>query len=425
MRLGACVIAVVAFACLPFIASPVYLGLATQILIASLFACAFNLLSGHAGLLSFGHAAYFGVGSFAVIHAMNAFEGSGLLPTPLLPLVGAAAGLAFGVAAGYFATMRAGLHFSMITLALAELLHSLAPQIKQLFGGEAGISAMRAKAWGITFGSATEVYFLVGAWVVVSLVILYWVSVTQLGLLAAGLRENAQRLRFLGYSPHRLKWTVFAISSMFSGIAGGLQALNVEAANYAIFDIKLSTDVVLFAYLGGASTFFGPILGAALLTTLGRALADMTRSWLLYQGILFVLIMLVTPRGLIGLAADAIRSVRRRGWWGWLRPAVVSILASTLLLAGVVFVVELGQRVLSREYRGLRMLNPSAGPPAIQLFGFDWRPNAVETWLLPAVLVVVGFACLSLAKRMWHFEDSPSPDARQQREAAPAAGATT
>ena len=141
MRLGACVIAVVAFACLPFIASPVYLGLATQILIASLFACAFILLSGHAVLLSFGHAAYFGVGSFAVIHAMNAFEGSGLLPTPLLPLVGAAASLAFGAAAAYFATRRSAPQFTMMTLPLSELPHSLAPQSTQLFGGDAGISA--------------------------------------------------------------------------------------------------------------------------------------------------------------------------------------------------------------------------------------------------------------------------------------------
>ena len=117
-------------------------------LIAALFACAFNLLAGQGGMLSFGHAAYFGVGTFATIHAMNALGGAGLLPTPLMPLVGGVAGLLFGLVAGWFATMRSGVYFSMITLALAELLHALAPHLKGVFGGEAGLSAMRMPAWG-------------------------------------------------------------------------------------------------------------------------------------------------------------------------------------------------------------------------------------------------------------------------------------
>ena len=129
-------------------------------LIAALFACAFNLLAGQGGMLSFGHAAYFGVGTFATIHAMNALGGAGLLPTPLMPLAGGVAGLLFGLVAGWFATMRAGVYFSMITLALAELLHALAPHLKGVFGGEAGLSAMRMPAWGFTFGSDVEVYFL-------------------------------------------------------------------------------------------------------------------------------------------------------------------------------------------------------------------------------------------------------------------------
>ena len=100
---------------------------------------------------------------------------------------------------------------------------------------------------------------------------------------------------------------------MFAGIAGGLQALNIEAGNYVLFDVKLSTDAVLFAYIGGVNAFLGPVLGASILTFLSQTLADITRSWLLYQGILFVLVMLFVPDGLVGLVQRAARSLRERG----------------------------------------------------------------------------------------------------------------
>ena len=142
------ILCVAALCALPWLLPAGQLVAAVQMLIAALFACAFNLLAGQGGMLSFGHAAYFGVGTFATIHAMNALGGAGLLPTPLMPLVGGVAGLLFGLVAGWFATMRSGVYFSMITLALAELLHALAPHLKGVFGGEAGLSAMRMPAWG-------------------------------------------------------------------------------------------------------------------------------------------------------------------------------------------------------------------------------------------------------------------------------------
>ncbi|MBA1147730.1 branched-chain amino acid ABC transporter permease, partial [Ectothiorhodospiraceae bacterium WFHF3C12] len=130
-------------------------------LIASLFAAAFNLLMGQGGMLSFGHAAYYGVGAFAVLHLMQAVEyGDAQIPTVLLPLAGAFAGLICGAAAGYFATMRSGVYFALVTLALAELFHSLAPHWEGLFGGEAGLSSMRMPSMGLTFGSTLEVYYL-------------------------------------------------------------------------------------------------------------------------------------------------------------------------------------------------------------------------------------------------------------------------
>lgn len=305
--LPACLAGAAVLAALPFLLSQGLLNAAVQMLIAALFASAYNLLCGQAGMLSFGHAAYFGVGAFATVHAMNALGGAGLLPTPLMPLAGAAGGLVFGGIAGWFATQRSGTYFAMITLAIAELVHALAPHLKGLFGGEAGISTMRMPAWGLDFGSTTQVYYLTLAWVLLALALLYLYTRTPLGRLTLGLRENSHRLKFLGYNVHGLSTLVFAISAMFSGLAGGLLVISNESANYVLFDPALSAAAVLNTYIGGVQVFLGPAFGASLMTFFGYAASDLTRSWLLYQGILFVLVMMFMPTGLAGL----IRRARR------------------------------------------------------------------------------------------------------------------
>src|SRR5690606_16907433 len=198
------VIGLVLLAAVPVVLSQGLVNAAIPMLIAALFACAYNLLCGQAGMLSFGHSAYFGVGAFSTIHAMNALGGAGLLPTPLMPLAGAAGGLIFGAAAGWFATQRTGTYFAMITLAIAELIHALAPHLKGVFGGEAGLSSMRMPAWGFTFGRTNEDYYLTLVWVALCLALLYLITRTPLGRLALGVRENSHRLSFLGYEVHRI-----------------------------------------------------------------------------------------------------------------------------------------------------------------------------------------------------------------------------
>ncbi|WP_350580897.1 branched-chain amino acid ABC transporter permease [Pseudomonas sp. HY2-MNA-CIBAN-0224] len=372
---------------------------AIQMLIAALFACAFNLLCGQGGMLSFGHAAYFGVGSFATLHAMNALNGHGLLPTPLLPLIGALGGFICGVCAGWFATKRAGVYFSMITLALAELLHSLAPHLSALFGGEAGISSMRSPAWGLDFGDATQVYYLTLVWVVMSIALLYAFTLTPMGRLTFALRENGHRLQFLGYNVHRLRALVFALSAMFSGIAGGLQALNLESANYVLFDMHYSAEVVLNTYIGGVNVFLGPVLGAALMTFFGNAASDLTQSWLLYQGLLFVLVMMFMPSGLAGLVLAWSAQIRRNGWLAVIPAAVTALLTAALVSLAVVFAIETLQRVFSQDYQALLI----AGQPwpAISLFGRDWLPGSPLTWAMPLLLGLAGLLMLKLARRQW------------------------
>ena len=379
---------VAVLAALPALLSAGLLNAAIQMLIAALFACAYSLLSGRAGMLSFGHAAYFGVGAFATVHAMNAIGGAGLLPTPLLPLVGAGMGLVVGIVAGWFATQRAGTAFSMITLAIAELLHALAPQLKGWFGGESGIPAMRMPAWGLTFGSTQQVYYLTLAWVLLALAALYFHGTTPMGRLTLGLRENAHRLKFLGYDVHRLGVSAFAISSMFSGLAGGLQAINNESVNYVVFDAGVSASVVLNSYIGGVGTFLGPALGAALMTFFGYMVSDVTQSWLLYQGVLFVGVMMFMPQGVAGLVASIARLVRQHGALAVLPVLVLGAAAAVLLAAGFAFLVEITQRLCSQDYRSLAAA--AASWPAVQLFGRAWLPGSPATWLVPVALLATG-----------------------------------
>lgn len=382
---------------LPVLLPAGLLNASVQALIAALFACAYSLLAGRAGMLSFGHAAYFGVGAFATVHAMNALGGTGLLPTPLMPLVGAVGGLGFGLVAGWFATQRSGTAFAMITLAIAELLHALAPQLKGWFGGESGISTMRMPAWGMGFGSTTQVYYLTLAWVLVSLALLYFHTRTPLGRLTLALRENEHRLRFLGYDVHGLGVSAFAISAMFSGIAGGLQVMGNESANYVVFDAGVSATVVLNSYIGGVGSFLGPALGAALMSFFGYAVSDTTQSWLLYQGVLFVLVMMFMPQGLTGLVAATARLVARHGFLAVLPLAVSAVFAGLLLAGGAVFVVEMLQRLFSQDYRSLARMSGVA--PPVPLFGRTWSATALATWIVPAGLLAAGALMTGVAQR--------------------------
>ncbi|TDS78207.1 branched-chain amino acid ABC transporter permease [Comamonas sp. JUb58] len=405
---------------LPALLSQSLVNAAIQMLIAALFACSFNLLCGQGGMLSFGHATYFGVGTFATVHAMNAFNGAGLLPTPLMPLAGAVIGLVVGVVAGWFATQRSGTYFAMITLALAELLHALAPHLKGIFGGEAGISAMRMPAWGWTFGSSNEVYYLTLVWVLISLGLLYLYTLTPVGRLTLGLRENAQRLQFLGYDVHRLKVVVFAISAMFAGIAGGLQALNTESANYVLLEVQHSAAVVLNSYIGGVNVFLGPALGAALMTFFGYAVSDLTRAWLLYQGILFVLVMMYMPSGLAGFVQWIANNRKTQGWFAMLPLMAVAAVAGLLLASATVFSVEMLQRFFSQDYRSLASFNGGGAWPPIALFGREWAPGSLLTWLVPMVCLGLGLSLVQLAKRLWRAMVDKAETAQERLRATDA-----
>jgi branched-chain amino acid transport system permease protein len=401
---------------LPVVLSESLLNAAIQMLIAVLFASAFNILSGQGGMLSFGHAAYFGIGAFATMHAMGVAGAAHLLPTPLLPLAGGCAGFLLGVAAGWFSTQRSGVYFSMITLALAELLQALAPHLAGLFGGEAGVSSMRMPAWGFSFEHVTQVYYLTLAWVVLSLTMLYFYTRTPVGRLTLAVRENSLRLRFLGYEVHRLRVLVFAISAMFSGIAGGLLAVSNETANYVLFDMHYSAEVVLNAYIGGVNVFLGPALGAAVMTFFGYAVSDLTRSWLLYQGVLFVLVMMFMPSGMTGLLQWWSERRSRYSIGELLPPVSLACLAAILIAAGTVFTVEIGQRVFSEDYRALA----TAGSwPQVMAFGRGWWPASWFTWAIPAALFGIGALAGKASHHCWRLMEEKKESSLSKQASLP------
>ncbi|MBV2180068.1 MAG: branched-chain amino acid ABC transporter permease [Castellaniella sp.] len=376
----------------PLLLSNAGVGVLSQMLIFALFALAFSLLAGQGGMLSFGHAAFFAMGCFATIHVMKLIEDGALwLPTPLLPLAGGLAGLLLAAVAGYFATLRTGVYFAMITLAVAELLYVVAPSLEFLFGGESGLSSMRMPWAGITFGSPVEVYYLVLAWVLLGTIALYAYTRTSFGRLTVALRESERRVAFLGYNMHKTKLMVFIVSGLFSGVAGGLLAVTNESANYLLFGMGYSADVVLYSYIGGVNLFLGPAVGAAAMVLFGHALSDLTRLWLLYQGLVFVLVMMYAPMGIVG-TMHGLSQQWRQGLPGFRLRLCARLVAISVAGAAVVFLCEMLSSILSRDYQAA--LTRSGIWEPVQVFMMSWAPDRAMTWGVPVVLMALALWAL-------------------------------
>lgn len=332
-------------------------------------------------------------------------------PTPLLPLAGGGAGLILGLGAGWFATMRAGVYFSLVTLALAELLHALAPNWQAVFGGESGLSSMRMPSFGIGFGSPLDVYYLTLAWVAMCLTLLYGYTLTPFGRLTLALRDNERRVRFMGFNAHSTKTLVFAISGMFSGIAGGLLATSIETANYSIFSTHISTIVVLHTFVGGSTLFLGPVLGASLLTVFTFLVSEATRAWLLYQGVIFVLVMLYAPQGIAGVIESHWSNRRHLPWRHLAAPYAACLAASVLAGLAGVFGIQVLEQIFAPAYKAAA-LRSGIWPP-VTVLGMSVAPTSVTPWLIMAVAFAAGIAVIvrlrPVIAALWASEsDGPS-----------------
>lgn len=357
----------------PFLVEIGIRGVLSKILIAALFATAYSLMSGVAGLLSFGHAAFFGLGAIATMHLMLAAEkGGAFIPAPLVPLAGALAGGLCAAVAGAISSRRTGSYFALITLAFAELVHGIAIQWQGVFGGEAGLTSMRMPWLGVQFSSATQVYYAVLIWVALGVLACWLFKRTGFGQLAMGIRENEERVSFLGFNTYCSKIVVFVVSGAVSGLAGGLLAFSNESATYALFSPLVSLEVVFQTFIGGTALFLGPAVAAAALTLLPYALSEYTRLWPLYQGVLFMALMYAAPGGVSSLFGrnGALRNVAA----AQIAPALPIVVACAAVACGFVVaaeithaLVESGGRAASRSAGWLLLAEPIPGRTGLKL----------------------------------------------------------
>ena len=218
--------------------------------ISIIFSLSYNILLGQTGLLSFGHAVYYGLGGFLVIHAINIISANKLpIPLPVVPLVGGLTGLFFAALLGWVSTQRSGTAFAMISLGVAELIASSALILRTFFGGEAGISANRTKLFRVfdwNFGPQIQIYYLVAAWTLLAVIAMYALTRTPLGRMCNAVRDNPERVQFVGYDPHVVRYLAFCFAGFFAGIAGALAAINFEIANSAYLGAVQSGNCVVF-----------------------------------------------------------------------------------------------------------------------------------------------------------------------------------
>lgn len=275
-----------------------------QMAIAIVFALSYNMLLGQGGMLSFGHAVYFGLGGFMAVHALLGIEeGDYFFSVTLIPLVGGLFGLLAALFIGSFSTRKAGTVFAMISLGVGELIAASSLILVSFFGGEAGISGDRTFGptfFGYDFAQGLQVYYLAAAWMFVATLAMYLFTQTPAGRMANAVRDNPERAEFIGYSARRVRLISFVMAGFFAGIAGGLFAVNYEILTEQNLNAVTSGNVLLMAYIGGLGFFIGPIVGAVVLTLVNSVLSHYTTLWMLYLGIMFVLTVMFLPNGLTG-----------------------------------------------------------------------------------------------------------------------------
>ncbi len=353
--------------------------------IAIIFALSYNILLGQTGLLSFGHAVQYGLGGFLAVHMMNAVANHNWpVPLPFIPLIGGIGGLGFALIVGWVMTKRAGTAFAMITLGIGELVASSSLILRSVFGGEAGITTDRTvlpHMFGWTFGPQIQVYYLIAFWVMISAIAMYALTRTPLGRICNAVRDNPERVQFIGYDPHVVRYLAYGFAGFFAGVAGGLAAINFEIANSAYLGATQSGLVLFAAFIGGAAYFFGPILGAILVTYLQLGLTNLTSVWQLYFGIIFIGIVMFAPGGIAGLLMMH-RPLVRAGTLSTVIPSYLVALIPTLLLAlGVILTIETVARYTNGQGAG----------DVINLVGIPLNATAPTTWLIAAILVIGGF----------------------------------
>ena len=389
---GIWIAAIVVILALPLVVkSGSHITMVNQMGVLIIFALAYNMLLGQGGMLSFGHAVYFGLAGYSVAHYLNGVGEATLpyLPVSLIPLMGGAVGLFFGVLIGFVSTRRAGTTFAMISLGFAEMATALTLIIVTFFNGEEGIQTDRwvgPEPLGITFGSDVQVYYLIGTWCMIATAAMYALTCTPFGRMCNAVRDNPERVQFLGYNTHRVRWLAFSLSSFFAGLAGALHAINIEHVGFETVGIAQSGLVLFMVWIGGAGTFAGPVLGAILIKFLDTNLSELTEAWALYLGLLFMVIVMFAQGGLAGLIVmhEPIWKVDLRLFRAMVVPYVLGIGSTLVACIGVIGLIELAYFMSTRATAATEKV----------LYGFNVDAASLVPWSISLGIAVVGIqAC--------------------------------
>ncbi len=380
------------------VSSSLAITILSQMGIAIIACLSYNMLLGQGGMLSFGHAVYTGLGSFMAIHALNSItDGSLPLPVSALPLVGGLAGMGFAALLGYVTTRKAGTTFAMITMGMGELVYAMSNMIPEFFGGEGGVSGNRVagKAFmGISYGPPIQVYYLIALYTFVAVAAMFAFTRTPLGRMLNAVRDNPERVEFVGYNTQRVRYTAFIIAGFFAGISGGLGALNFEIVTAEVVGAGRSGAYLLFTFLGGATFFFGPIIGAVLMVLAFVLLSEFTKAWLLYLGLIFLFMVMYAPGGIASLLMMNLRIAAfgklRQLWVSYLALALTSLLA----LIGAAGMVEM---VYHLQMAG-------ADGNTVRFMGVVLDATGLNSWFGCAFVILTGAGLFELCRRQFSKE---------------------
>jgi branched-chain amino acid transport system permease protein len=370
----------------------------SQMGIVVIICLSYNILLGQGGMLSFGHAVYSGLGAFVAIHTLN-FISAGKLPLPvsLVPVVGGLAGLFFAALFGSVTVKKAGTPFAMITLGIGELIWAMSLMFPSFFGGEGGVSGNRVTGsapFGITFGPQIQLYYLIALYTFVCTGLMFALTRTPLGRMLNAVRDNPERVEFVGYDTQRVRYIAFMIAGFFAGIGGALAALNFEIITSENVSGPRSAIFLLFTFLGGATFFFGAIIGGILSVLAFVLFSELTKAWLLYLGLLFLFMVMYAPGGIASLIMMNLRVAA----FGFLRKLWVSYLA-----LGVTALIALlgGGAMIEMVYH--LQLNAAIGNE-LKFLGMTLNAKGVNSWFGAAFVMITGVGLFELCRRQFLLE---------------------
>ena len=370
----------------------------SQMGIGIIVCLSYNILLGHGGMLSFGHAVYSGMGSFLAIHTLNLITNGALpLPVSLIPIVGGVASMLVAVLLGWVTTKKSGTTFAMITLGVGELIWAMSLMFPEFFGGEGGISGNRvtgSKPMGITYGPQIQLYYLIAVYTIICTALMFAFTRTPLGRMLNAVRDNPERVEFVGYDTQKIRYFAFIVAAFFAGISGGLAALNFEIVTSEVVSGYRSGAYLLFTFLGGATFFFGPIIGAILMVLAFVLLSEFTKAWLLYLGLIFLFMVMYAPGGV----ASLIMMNLRVAMFGHLRKLWVSYLA----LALTAMVVLLGAACMIEMIYHLQ-LNAALGSE-LKFLGATLDSKGLNSWFGAAFVMLTGLGLFEVCRRQFAVE---------------------